>query len=93
MSPDSDSPDDSKSHDDHQNCNGDHDDEDDDGHVRYDDFEVFVEEKEERLWNLFREIDHNNDNGKRVNPTTCFPPSLSLSPPPFFAAFKLPQCS
>ncbi|KAF8925978.1 hypothetical protein BGZ58_000305 [Dissophora ornata] len=33
-----------------------------DGQVRYDDFEVFVEEKEERLWNLFREIDHNNDN-------------------------------
>ncbi|KAF9998470.1 hypothetical protein BGZ80_004216 [Entomortierella chlamydospora] len=32
------------------------------GHVNYDDFEVFVEEKEERLWNLFREIDHNNDN-------------------------------
>ncbi|KAI8363257.1 mitochondrial carrier domain-containing protein [Mortierella sp. GBAus27b] len=62
-SPDSDSPDDSNSHDDdHQNCNGDHGDEDDDGHVRYDDFEVFVEEKEERLWNLFREIDHNNDN-------------------------------
>ncbi|KAI1299940.1 hypothetical protein EDD11_006342 [Mortierella claussenii] len=30
--------------------------------IRYDDFEVFVEEKEERLWNLFREIDHNNDN-------------------------------
>ncbi|KAI8596629.1 mitochondrial carrier domain-containing protein [Dissophora ornata] len=23
---------------------------------------MFVEEKEERLWNLFREIDHNNDN-------------------------------
>ncbi|KAG0213779.1 hypothetical protein BGX31_001213, partial [Mortierella sp. GBA43] len=56
-------PDDSNSRDDdHQNCNGDHGDEDDDGHVRYDDFEVFVEEKEERLWNLFREIDHNNDN-------------------------------
>lgn len=33
------------------------------GRLRYDDFEVFVEEKEERLWNLFREIDHNNDNG------------------------------
>ncbi|KAG0315122.1 hypothetical protein BGZ99_007671 [Dissophora globulifera] len=32
------------------------------GQVRYDDFEVFIEEKEERLWNLFREIDHNNDN-------------------------------
>ncbi|KAF9104420.1 hypothetical protein BGX27_010110 [Mortierella sp. AM989] len=32
------------------------------GHVNYNDFEVFVEEKEERLWNLFREIDHNNDN-------------------------------
>ncbi|KAG0082178.1 hypothetical protein BGZ90_010502 [Linnemannia elongata] len=32
------------------------------GRLRYDDFEVFVEEKEERLWNLFREIDHNNDN-------------------------------
>ncbi|KAF9897961.1 hypothetical protein BX616_004700, partial [Lobosporangium transversale] len=32
------------------------------GQVRYVDFEVFVEEKEERLWNLFREIDHNNDN-------------------------------
>ncbi|KAF9361350.1 hypothetical protein BGX34_007199 [Mortierella sp. NVP85] len=32
------------------------------GHVRYDDFEVFVEEKEETLWNLFREIDYNNDN-------------------------------
>ncbi|KAK3809160.1 MAG: mitochondrial carrier domain-containing protein [Benniella sp.] len=32
------------------------------GHVRYDDFEVFLEEKEERLWNLFREIDYNNDN-------------------------------
>ncbi|KAF9938425.1 hypothetical protein BGZ67_000196 [Mortierella alpina] len=30
--------------------------------VHYDDFEVFLEEKEERLWNLFREIDHNNDN-------------------------------
>ncbi|KAI8344967.1 hypothetical protein B0O80DRAFT_476595, partial [Mortierella sp. GBAus27b] len=62
-SPDSDSPDDSNSRDDdHQNCNGDHGDEDDDGHVRYDDFDVFVEEKEERLWNLLREIDHNNDN-------------------------------
>jgi len=35
------------------------------GHVRYDDFEVFLEEKEERLWSLFREIDYNNDNGKR----------------------------
>jgi len=35
------------------------------GKVRYADFQVFVEEKEERLWNLFREIDHNNDNGKR----------------------------
>lgn len=34
------------------------------GKVRYADFQVFVEEKEERLWNLFREIDHNNDNGK-----------------------------
>ncbi|KAF9909319.1 hypothetical protein EC991_008830 [Linnemannia zychae] len=33
-----------------------------DGRLRYDDFQVFVEEKEERLWNLFREIDHNNDN-------------------------------
>ncbi|KAF9546421.1 hypothetical protein EC957_009770 [Mortierella hygrophila] len=32
------------------------------GRLRYDDFQVFVEEKEERLWNLFREIDHNNDN-------------------------------
>ncbi|KAF9959239.1 hypothetical protein BGZ65_000693 [Modicella reniformis] len=32
------------------------------GQVRYDDFEVFVEEKEDRLWSLFREIDHNNDN-------------------------------
>ncbi|KAF9576703.1 hypothetical protein EC968_005476 [Mortierella alpina] len=30
--------------------------------VHYEDFEVFLEEKEERLWNLFREIDHNNDN-------------------------------
>ncbi|KAG0212478.1 hypothetical protein BGX28_006245 [Mortierella sp. GBA30] len=30
--------------------------------VHYDDFEVFLEEKEEKLWNLFREIDHNNDN-------------------------------
>lgn len=34
------------------------------GSVHYADFQVFVEEKEERLWNLFREIDHNNDNGK-----------------------------
>ena len=33
------------------------------GRLRYDDFQVFVEEKEERLWNLFQEIDHNNDNG------------------------------
>ncbi|KAG0048977.1 hypothetical protein BGZ83_006162 [Gryganskiella cystojenkinii] len=32
------------------------------GKVQYEDFQVFVEEKEERLWNLFREIDHNNDN-------------------------------
>ncbi|KAG0341363.1 hypothetical protein BG000_009407 [Podila horticola] len=32
------------------------------GSVHYADFQVFVEEKEERLWNLFREIDHNNDN-------------------------------
>ncbi|KAF9403758.1 hypothetical protein BGZ94_004527 [Podila epigama] len=32
------------------------------GKLLYDDFQVFVEEKEERLWNLFREIDHNNDN-------------------------------
>ncbi|GJJ72934.1 solute carrier family 25 (mitochondrial phosphate transporter), member 23/24/25/41 [Entomortierella parvispora] len=32
------------------------------GRVPYADFQVFVEEKEERLWNLFREIDHNNDN-------------------------------
>ncbi|KAG0266808.1 hypothetical protein BG011_000860 [Mortierella polycephala] len=32
------------------------------GQIHYEDFEVFVEEKEERLWNLFREIDHNNDN-------------------------------
>ncbi|KAF8944057.1 hypothetical protein BGZ47_004720 [Haplosporangium gracile] len=32
------------------------------GRLRYDDFQVFVEEKEERLWNLFQEIDHNNDN-------------------------------
>ncbi|KAG0038202.1 hypothetical protein BGZ82_000829 [Podila clonocystis] len=33
-----------------------------DGLLHYADFQVFVEEKEERLWNLFREIDHNNDN-------------------------------
>ncbi|KAG0284478.1 hypothetical protein BGZ96_011149 [Linnemannia gamsii] len=32
------------------------------GRLHYDDFQVFVEEKEERLWNLFQEIDHNNDN-------------------------------
>ncbi|KAF8952125.1 hypothetical protein BGZ52_007892 [Haplosporangium bisporale] len=32
------------------------------GLVHYADFQIFVEEKEERLWNLFREIDHNNDN-------------------------------
>ncbi|KAF9973785.1 hypothetical protein BGZ73_002973 [Actinomortierella ambigua] len=29
--------------------------------VLYSDFQIFVEEKEERLWNLFQEIDHNND--------------------------------
>ncbi|KAF9577415.1 hypothetical protein BGW38_007383, partial [Lunasporangiospora selenospora] len=32
------------------------------GQLHYEDFHLFVEEKEERLWNLFREIDHNNDN-------------------------------
>ncbi|KAG0088677.1 hypothetical protein BGZ93_002552 [Podila epicladia] len=32
------------------------------GLLHYADFQIFVEEKEERLWNLFREIDHNNDN-------------------------------
>ncbi|KAG0327046.1 hypothetical protein BG004_002843 [Podila humilis] len=32
------------------------------GLLHYADFQVFVEEKEERLWNLFQEIDHNNDN-------------------------------
>lgn len=38
------------------------------GLLHYADFQVFVEEKEERLWNLFREIDHNNDNGKGSKP-------------------------
>ncbi|KAG0257622.1 hypothetical protein DFQ27_005036 [Actinomortierella ambigua] len=42
-----------------------HDDEDGDAkrppRVLYSDFQIFVEEKEERLWNLFQEIDHNND--------------------------------
>lgn len=37
------------------------------GRLHYDDFQVFVEEKEERLWNLFQEIDHNNDNGMYPN--------------------------
>ncbi|KAF9147381.1 hypothetical protein BG015_010983 [Linnemannia schmuckeri] len=37
------------------------------GRLHYDDFQVFVEEKEERLWNLFQEIDHNNDNGLQAD--------------------------
>ncbi|KAI8363275.1 hypothetical protein B0O80DRAFT_492429 [Mortierella sp. GBAus27b] len=79
-SPDSDSPDDSNSRDDdHQNCNGDHGDEDDDGHVRYDDFDVFVEEKEERLWNLLREIDHNNDN--EIQPARAFKKFMNTNLP------------